>query len=339
MRLNNLYKWAVFVGLDVSVVPGWSTRGHTSFAPKISLAHWIAGPSKVPEGKRPSLNVIVNGHSTLPGPLAQDYMGRGGECVLVAAGRANHAGKGLHMGVTGNTGAMGTEAECSGPGDWTAAQRKVWPLFHIYKLFAMWEKGLINWGDINADRCVSHAEFALPKGRKVDINGYEMSELRADIDRLLPEFKRIVARKPIKVGTKPVYDWATGKFTTGATITLASAAKPAPPKPTATNTAKWPDAALAVTSTHTTASHEAWVELMRRVGYKDAKLGLALQKWLRRLGYYKGLLDGNFGPLSVKAMQTFLKRKGYYTGLIDGKRGPMTVRAEIAYLNDQRKYL
>lgn len=94
-----------------------------------------------------------------------------------------------------------------------------------------------------------------------------------------------------------------------------------------------------MTSSHTSSSHAAWVELMRRVKHTDKDLGLALQKWLRGLGYYKGLLDGRFGALSVKALQTFLKRKGHYPGLIDGRRGAMTVRAEIDYLNAQRKHL
>lgn len=108
------------------------------------------------------------------------------------------------------------------------------------------------------------------------------------------------------------------------------------PKPVAK---KYPDIAVPVSRKHTAASDAAWRYLMAAIGHKDKDLGLALQKWLRGLGYYKGRLDGDFETLSVKALQRFLKAKGLYKGRIDGKRGPMTVAAEIAYLNSQRKYL
>lgn len=124
----------------------------------------------------------------------------------------------------------------------------------------------------------------------------------------------------------------------GATIkptTSTPAPKPAP-KPAAK---VYPAVAVPVTRSHTQASHNAWVYLMCAINHKDADLGLALQKWLKGLGYYKGRLDGKFESLSVKALQRFLKAKGLYKGLLDGKRGAMTVAAEIAYLNSQRKYL
>ena len=100
----------------------------------------------------------------------------------------------------------------------------------------------------------------------------------------------------------------------------------------------WPEADIEPSDKHTGESHEAWVRLLKDVGYGDSKLGLAFQKWLSGLGLYKGAFDGVVGPVTVKALQTFLKNKKHYSGVVDGSRGPMTVRAEIAYLNDQRKY-
>lgn len=100
----------------------------------------------------------------------------------------------------------------------------------------------------------------------------------------------------------------------------------------------WPNIALPVTDSHTTASHNAWVKLMADVGYTDRRLTTAIQKWLRGLGYYKGRLDGSFGPMTVRALQSFLRTKGLYKGRIDGQRGPMTIRAEIDYLNSQRQH-
>lgn len=119
--------------------------------------------------------------------------------------------------------------------------------------------------------------------------------------------------------------------------------KPTPVKPKPNNSKAWPKTALEVTTYHTTESHNAWVYLMGQIGYKDKDLGLALQKWLRGLGYYstKWALDGDFGTESVKALQKFLRSKGLYGNkwLIDGKRQAETIKAEINYLNDQAKYL
>lgn len=97
----------------------------------------------------------------------------------------------------------------------------------------------------------------------------------------------------------------------------------------------WPQGDLAVTNAHTDASTRAWVDLMDRVGYKDTSLGKNLQLWLKKLGYYKRAVDGDFGKFSVQALQQFLKFKKLYSGLVDGDRGPMTVKSEIGYLNYQ----
>lgn len=130
--------------------------------------------------------------------------------------------------------------------------------------------------------------------------------------------------------------------------------KPAKAVPAADQSAAWPKVALPVTDQHTAASHNAWVELLGDVGYKQAKLGKALQAWLGDLtdprsgaGYYPMppyLHDGVMGPVAVKGLQRKLydtrlsDGRRAYNGKSDGDRGPLTVRAEIAYLNDQRRY-
>lgn len=105
-----------------------------------------------------------------------------------------------------------------------------------------------------------------------------------------------------------------------------------------TPTATWPEVALPITSTHTTASHNAWRKLLADIGYTNTSLSKNVQSWLRDKGYYTGLIDGAFGSMSVKALQKCLKDRGFYSGAIDGSRGSMTVSAEIHFLNDQRQY-
>lgn len=109
--------------------------------------------------------------------------------------------------------------------------------------------------------------------------------------------------------------------------------------------AVWPDVALPVTDRHTTASHNAWKKLLADVGYKDRNLTVNFQNWLKKLGYYKGKIDGEFKSWTVDALQRFLRDKGHYKGVLDAfkapynrSRGPWLIRAEIGYLNDQRRY-
>lgn len=116
---------------------------------------------------------------------------------------------------------------------------------------------------------------------------------------------------------------------------------PKTPKPAGK---QWPQVRLAIPAAHNSATQAAWVAAMAGLGFKDKRLGKALQRWLSNekhiIGkrYYKGKIDGDFSEMSVKALQLFLKDKKLYRGDIDGKRLSMTVAAEVAYLNSQAKF-
>lgn len=112
-------------GLKVELVPGWQTRGSSAFAPACVVDHWTAGPRGT-KG-RPSLAIVTNGRAGLPGPLCNIYLARDGTCVVVAAGRANHAGLGGFRGLVGNSAAYGIEAESGGDGDWTPEMLDAYP--------------------------------------------------------------------------------------------------------------------------------------------------------------------------------------------------------------------
>ena len=115
--------------------------------------------------------------------------------------------------------------------------------------------------------------------------------------------------------------------------------KPSKPKPAKDKSGAWPEKPLKVTDKHTVESDAAWRELMAAVGYKDKNLTTNLQRWLKKHGKYKGIIEADhgkkpvFGPMLVEALQSFLKDKGLYKGIIDGKRQAMTINAEINYLN------
>src|SRR3954470_7068547 len=83
-------------GLKVAEQPGWRIRGRGPMGSgRGIICHPPAGPAN---GTMPSLSLITNGRPDLSGPLAQLGLGRDGTFFVVAAGRANHAGRGVWKG-------------------------------------------------------------------------------------------------------------------------------------------------------------------------------------------------------------------------------------------------
>jgi hypothetical protein len=183
-------------GLKVSPVPGWQTRS-SSDAGKIFgvICHHTVGPRT---GNMPSLNTLIKGRPDLPGPLAQLGLGRDGTYFIIAAGRANHAGRGIWKGVTnGNSNFIGIEAENTGVGNdfpWPEVQMDAYRrgvaaiLRHIGR---------------NADFCAGHKEYALTNagklGRKTDPD-FDMVAFRKGVAEILsgtaPAPKLIPAVEP-----------------------------------------------------------------------------------------------------------------------------------------------
>ena len=64
----------------------------------------------------------------------------------------------------------------------------------------------------------------------------------------------------------------------------------------------------------------------------------AWQRLLSGIGHYSGRIDGQWGPLSIRAEQSWLKKIGLYTGLIDGDEGQMTIRALQRFLAAKTLY-
>src|SRR4051794_10090300 len=84
-------------GLKVSEVPGWRDRGRGDVGRILGVICHHTGTSS--RDNMPTLNTLIRGRSDLPGPLAQLGLARDGTYFVVAAGRANHAGKGNFQGV------------------------------------------------------------------------------------------------------------------------------------------------------------------------------------------------------------------------------------------------
>lgn len=134
MRLLSLPAALARFGLTVEVVPGWETAGSDAFNPGCTVGHHTAGSSR---GVRPSLRICVEGRPDLPGPLCNTYTDRNGVAIVVASGRANHAGRGGFRGLIGNSSAIGHEAEDEGDGRWTDAQLWAFPRVHAAHLWLL----------------------------------------------------------------------------------------------------------------------------------------------------------------------------------------------------------
>lgn len=163
-------------GLKVQEVPGWQTRGRGDMrAIKGVMLHHTAGSSV---GNMPDLNLLIRGRSDLPGPLAQLGLARDGTWHVIAAGRANHAGKGAYAGVTnGNSHFIGIEAANTGRTQGPRAE--AWPPAQMES----YKKGVIailKYINAPVKMAIGHKEWA-PR-RKIDPT-FDMNKFREDLER------------------------------------------------------------------------------------------------------------------------------------------------------------
>lgn len=283
-RIDTLVRHLEARGLKVEYVKGWSTRGSSSFHPKGVMDHWTAGPKG--SKTRPSLNVVTYGRPGLPGPLCNVYLDRRGVAVVVAAGRANHAGYGSWKGRTGNTYFFGIEAEAANASDWTDAMRDAYPLVNAGLLDAIKED--------DASYVCGHSEYALPRGRKIDINGYTMDDMRAQTQRVLRGGK--VTAKP-KPAPKPE-------------------AKPKPkPKVKKQWNDKKPDGS--------TIFPTDYQDLVLDKGFGQITVGAfqILMEAIKIGVRYNQRWDGDWGKLSVKDAMEWLQSNGYYKKMQHARGG------------------
>lgn len=165
MMLTDLGAACRAAGLNVVETPGWQTRGHGGMtAVNTVVCHHTAGPKT---GEIPSLGVVTNGRSDLPGPLCNLALGRSGTVYVVAAGLAYHAGVVLNNNES-NGHAIGIEAEATGVDAWTPVQ---------YQAYARLCAGLARWYRLPLSAIMGHKEVCSPRGRKIDPN-FDMPAFR-----------------------------------------------------------------------------------------------------------------------------------------------------------------
>jgi peptidoglycan hydrolase-like protein with peptidoglycan-binding domain len=157
-------------GLKVSEVQGWPNRGRGEMGNvRGVICHHTVGPRN---GNMPSLNVLINGHGSLSGPLSQLGLGRDGTYYIIAAGRCNHAGRGSFAGVTsGNSSFIGIEAENMG----TTADP--WPAVQL-DAYKRGVAAILKHLGQDQSWCIGHKEWT---SRKIDPHSIDMDGFRAEV--------------------------------------------------------------------------------------------------------------------------------------------------------------
>lgn len=261
-RQNQIVGFLKAEGLKVEVVNGAFQRGSSVFDPEGVVDHWTAGPKD--SKSRPSLGVVTHGRPGIPGPLCNVYLDRRGVAVVVATGRANHAGYGSFAGYSGNSRFFGIEAEAANNSDWTQAQRESYPKINAALLKAVKRS--------STKTLCGHSEYALPRGRKIDINGYTMAKMRSQTQQILNGQKPTASKPPVAVKPKPKSNkkdaYAKRKYTTAKKQSI--------------------------------------------------------MKFLAKEGFYKGVLDDDYGEWLFNAVKAFQSAQTYFPNMkIDGDWGPM----------------
>lgn len=161
MMLTDLADVLRAAGLNVVEQPGWKTRSNDGnrFAGVWGiLCHWT-GTALAANGDYPSLNIVTNGRSDLPGMLSQLGLGRNGTWYVIGAGVAWHAGT-VDRTASDNYHAIGIEAEYHpDQGAWPEVQQR------------SYERGcaaLAEHYGVPLDQIRGHYEAAKPYGRKPD---------------------------------------------------------------------------------------------------------------------------------------------------------------------------
>lgn len=193
-------------GLKVAEVDGWETRGRGDIGPiKGVLCHHTG--VKAP-GVMPTLRALINGRTgkkPLNGPLSQLGLARDGTIIVIAAGKANHAGEGRWRGFVNNanSGLIGIEAENSGaPGD-------KWPDYQM-DAYRRCVAAILKHIGQDVDCCIGHKEYA-PK-RKVDPS-FDMTVFRAGVRAVMngtAEVRPAVPAQDSETGRPTLARGATG---------------------------------------------------------------------------------------------------------------------------------
>jgi hypothetical protein len=163
------------MGGSTSESVGWTTRGRSSdMNVRAVLAHHTAAPVDI-------TNMLIDGRFDLPGPLCNWELRKSGLVVLIASGRANHAG----VGVLPNNESLGIEATGPIPLDNTGPD--AFPQYTWYVRLVAAHCIHYGWPPDLA-HAPGHKETARPEGRKVN-PAFNMSTFRVHVANAITAYR------------------------------------------------------------------------------------------------------------------------------------------------------
>jgi hypothetical protein len=174
-------------GLTVHEVPGWKSRGRDTWGPVrgITCHHTAGSRNSSIQGE---INVLLNGSTSAPPPIAQLFLARNGEWYVVASGHCNHnkvGWDGPNEGY-GNDALLGIEAQHSGGSEpWTPLQYNS----YVRGVAALVRHNATGWA-VTVSRVAGHKEHQ--PGAKSDPT-FNMNTFRDNVNR---EIKKMNAPKP-----------------------------------------------------------------------------------------------------------------------------------------------
>lgn len=182
-------------GLKVALQPGWENRGRRDMtSPQGVICHHTGTPRK--DGNMPTIRLLTEGRSDLPGPLAQLGLGRDGTFYVIAAGVANHAGAGSWKGLSGNNQVIGIEAENTGIGIPSNPLYDPWPAVQL-DAYRRGVAAILKHLGKEPIMCCGHKEWT---SRKIDPHTLDMNQFRTEVGAIL---KGPVAPPPSIPGKDP----------------------------------------------------------------------------------------------------------------------------------------
>lgn len=183
-------------GLPVKEVYGWQGRGKELDRIYGSGNHHTA--CGFGTAATPSLDVVLHGRPDVPGPLCNGLQGRDDFIYVIAAGRANHGGKGSWHGRSGNSHFFGLEIEYCGlmrdgrPLEGFSATR--------FDVAARWHASLGYYHGYGADEVWQHFQFA--PDRKIDLLRAAL-DLHGGLDGFCQRIQWYIDHPPFKAVPKP----------------------------------------------------------------------------------------------------------------------------------------
>lgn len=174
-QLRGVARIAAELGVSVREAPGWTTRGRSSDLVVDALLHHHIGATVDID------DLLVRGRPGIPGPLANESLHRDGVLVLLASGRANHAG----VGILPSDRSLGLEV--TGPIPLSNTGPDAFPQYDEYVNVSAAHVIYYGWPPDLA-HIPGHKETARPRGRKVN-PAFDMDVFRRRVADVVTRYR------------------------------------------------------------------------------------------------------------------------------------------------------